>query len=267
MGSGNSKDQAASPPLVSSTVSATTTDGDSSSSSSSSSLHQPAQSQQQQQQSATATKPQEEGEEQSKCPMHRSDGSYSWDLSKALFCKTFPHWAGGSKPLTKEEAQALSTPPPSTTTDEPVSGCPVKHQQEETSGCPVKHSHNGSRQQQRPEYNVYSQPLDPSNQMPSNPNQLPAPTQSSTLSTERVASSIPKVCVRARIACGECFPICIGFCNSPTINSKHMLVPFALFLIPTLFFFFSREAPRRVAAPGRIRRRKCFTTLWRAREN
>ena len=73
--------------------------------------------------------------------MHRSDGSYSWDLSKALFSKTFPHWAGGSKPLTKEQAQALSTPPPSTTkADEPTSGCPVKHQQEETSGCPVKHS-------------------------------------------------------------------------------------------------------------------------------
>jgi len=55
--------------------------------------------------------------------------------------------------------------------------------QEKTDGCPVKHS----------EYNVYSQPIDPSNNMPSVANQLPAPGQTKKLSTERVSSTIPKV--------------------------------------------------------------------------
>ncbi len=43
-------------------------------------------------------------------------------------------------------------------------------------------------------YNVYAQPidLDPTNQMPANPNQKPAPGQAAPLSTARVASGIPK---------------------------------------------------------------------------
>jgi cytochrome c heme-lyase len=41
-------------------------------------------------------------------------------------------------------------------------------------------------------YNVYAQPIDPTNQMPANPNQKPAPGQAAPLSTERVASGIPK---------------------------------------------------------------------------
>ena len=41
-------------------------------------------------------------------------------------------------------------------------------------------------------YNVYAQPIDPTNQMPSNPHQLPAPGQEVPLSTERVVSNIPK---------------------------------------------------------------------------
>lgn len=41
-------------------------------------------------------------------------------------------------------------------------------------------------------YNVYAQPIDPTNQMPSNPNQQPAPGQQVPLSTERVQSYIPK---------------------------------------------------------------------------
>ena len=41
-------------------------------------------------------------------------------------------------------------------------------------------------------YNVYAQPIDPTNQMPSNPNQKPAPGQAAPLSTDRVASGIPK---------------------------------------------------------------------------
>lgn len=41
-------------------------------------------------------------------------------------------------------------------------------------------------------YNVYNQPVDESNNMPLVPNQLPWPGQQRLLSTERVASSIPK---------------------------------------------------------------------------
>ncbi len=41
-------------------------------------------------------------------------------------------------------------------------------------------------------YNVYAQPIDPTNQMPANPNQQPAPGQAVPLSTDRVPSNIPK---------------------------------------------------------------------------
>jgi|APGre2960657505_1045072.scaffolds.fasta_scaffold361053_1 cytochrome c heme-lyase len=41
-------------------------------------------------------------------------------------------------------------------------------------------------------YNVYNQPIDPSNQMPVTPNQLPWPGQQKLLSTERATSTIPK---------------------------------------------------------------------------
>mmetsp|Transcript_19256 Transcript_19256/g.31628 ORF Transcript_19256/g.31628 Transcript_19256/m.31628 type:complete len:403 (+) Transcript_19256:203-1411(+) len=66
-----------------------------------------------------------------------------------------------------------------------VEGCPVKHEQVEQGGCPVKRK-DGQQ------YNVYAQPIDPTNQMPFNPNQLPAPGQNIELSTERVKSFIPK---------------------------------------------------------------------------
>lgn len=41
-------------------------------------------------------------------------------------------------------------------------------------------------------YNVYGQEIDPNNNMPSNPNQLPNPKQRAPLSTTRVSSTIPK---------------------------------------------------------------------------
>lgn len=68
-------------------------------------------------------------------------------------------------------------------------GCPVKAKSESNQsggGCPVKAS--GSKTV----YNVYSQPIDPTNNMPSVANQLPAPMQNEELSTERVKSTIPK---------------------------------------------------------------------------
>ena len=41
------------------------------------------------------------------------------------------------------------------------------------------------------QYNVYNQPIDPTNQMPVTPNQQPWPGQSKLLSTDRVTSAIP----------------------------------------------------------------------------
>lgn len=89
------------------------------------------------------------------CPMDRGDGTYSWD-PLAVWKAGFPHAPGGSKPL---------------------NGDNIPQQQNDN-----------------PEYNVYAQPINPQNQMPSSSshNQLPAPCQSSPLSTDRVASSIPK---------------------------------------------------------------------------
>ena len=52
------------------------------------------------------------------------------------------------------------------------------------SKCPVK---KGSTL-----FNVYSQPIDPKNNMPANPNQLPREGQRRPIETSRVKSSIPK---------------------------------------------------------------------------
>lgn len=85
--------------------------------------------------------------------------------------------------------------------EQPASGCPVAVKQDEEkkpSGCPVKHGaptlSNGGwcPVKKQPQYNVYSQPIDPTNQMPSVANQLPSPFQSESLSTDRKASTIPK---------------------------------------------------------------------------
>ena len=86
------------------------------------------------------------------------------------------------------------------------SGCPVMHSKAKptieraSSGCPVMHSKAkptekdvGRREASSPKsFNVYSEPIDPTNQMPYNPNQMPHPDQKEALSVERVVSSIPK---------------------------------------------------------------------------
>lgn len=80
-------------------------------------------------------------------------------------------------------------------------GCPVKSRNKspisesplpppsDSSGCPVK-SKAGS--EGLTVYNVYAQPIDPTNQMPANANNKPAPGQITPLSTDRVVSRIPK---------------------------------------------------------------------------
>lgn len=107
-----------------------------------------------------------EDDKESKCPMKMSDGSYRYDWG-ALFRKDFPHGPNGSRPMSPEQVVHEET----------------QQEEEKASGCPVKHQ----------EYNVYSQPIDPTNNMPKVANQLPAPNQTKHISTERVASSILKV--------------------------------------------------------------------------
>jgi cytochrome c heme-lyase len=55
------------------------------------------------------------------------------------------------------------------------------------SECPVMHKKSTDKI-----YNVYSQEVNPDNNMPFNANQLPAPGQKKPLSVDRVTSGIPK---------------------------------------------------------------------------
>ena len=75
-------------------------------------------------------------------------------------------------------------------------GCPVKHgsarapDRASTGGCPVKHDRKPVKGKV---YNVYSQEIDPTNQMPANPNNSALYNdQKFPLPQERVASTIPK---------------------------------------------------------------------------
>eukprot|EP00968_Pinguiococcus_pyrenoidosus_P009169 scaffold716_cov364-Pinguiococcus_pyrenoidosus.AAC.10 len=65
---------------------------------------------------------------------------------------------------------------------------------ESSEGCPVPNASGMLRKYRNADvYNVYSQKIDPANQMPAQANQQRAPGQAKQLSTERVSSSIPKV--------------------------------------------------------------------------
>mmetsp|Transcript_7538 Transcript_7538/g.18828 ORF Transcript_7538/g.18828 Transcript_7538/m.18828 type:complete len:513 (-) Transcript_7538:513-2051(-) len=131
--------------------------------------------------------PEQADESSSKCPMHKKDGSgYSYDW-RQLFRAAAVHGPKGSKPLSEEErTKAMMA-----TNGENGNGggCPVKHNDpvstpDSGGGCPV---------QVHPEYNVYSQPIDKTNNMPKGAStQLPNPSQTIELSTERVSSTIPK---------------------------------------------------------------------------
>lgn len=80
---------------------------------------------------------------------------------------------------------------PSSTNKESPS-CPVKHDAK-IEGCPVKHgAANGCPVKKGPVYNVYGEEIDPTNMMPSNPNQEPKDGQKFPLETQRVNSTIPK---------------------------------------------------------------------------
>lgn len=122
--------------------------------------------------------------------MHNADGSYSYDWG-SLFKAAAAHGPGGSTPLSKEDQEKARQTVEESSSSE--GGCPVKADTRKAppqqDGCPVKHNNNS----QFPEYNVYSQPMDKTNQMPKGvKTQLPSSTQRSELSTNRVVSSIPK---------------------------------------------------------------------------
>jgi len=72
----------------------------------------------------------------------------------------------------------------------------IDNVKQEASGCPVMHDKSDIptfRRQQKVVYNVYGEVIDPTNHMPSNPNQQPHPSQNGTpLSTDRKKSNIPK---------------------------------------------------------------------------
>lgn len=107
------------------------------------------------------------------CPMKRGGGG-SVGFG-AMFGRKNPHLPGKDGtfglPTTTQKQQLLLQSAPS------------------GDGCPVKQGGKGTTQQQ---YNVYSQPIDPTNQMPAVANQLPSPGQTESLPTERVKSTIPK---------------------------------------------------------------------------
>lgn len=84
--------------------------------------------------------------------------------------------------------------PSGTVTNSSKSECPMSDKTKSTqtftqSECPIK---NEEKYKNPNQYNVYSQKIDPTNQMPAQANQLPAPGQVVPLSTERVKSRIPK---------------------------------------------------------------------------
>jgi hypothetical protein len=117
---------------------------------------------------------------ESGCPMKRKDGSYTFDWG-AMFRPQFPHGPSGKLPLKEEQVrEKMGTPVETTTTTKNPKITPAAVL---SGGCPVKHQ----------EYNVYSQPIDPKNNMPQTANQLRGPGQTKDLPTDRVKSSIPKV--------------------------------------------------------------------------
>ena len=88
--------------------------------------------------------------------------------------------------------QSVQSPPIA-----PESGCPMKvsksNQNSLSSGCPMKSTETATNTYKNPNvYNVYSQKIDPTNQMPVIANQNQAPGQTKPLETTRVQSTIPK---------------------------------------------------------------------------
>ena len=123
------------------------------------------------------------------CPMKKNDGGYIGG--------NLGGWFGGNGSGGNKKKEIVAAPAPTTAAE--GGGCPVKHNNNKSNdntqsnsgreGCPVKHNNNNNKST---EFNVYSQPIDPNNNMPSVANQLPSPFQTEKLPTTRVQSTIPK---------------------------------------------------------------------------
>jgi hypothetical protein len=170
------------------------------------------------------------------CPMKRSDGSYSFSLTS--LGRGFQH-----------PAVTGQTPPNAASTGSKGGD----------GACPVV-----AKPKQHQEYNVYSQPIDPSNQMPGTANQLPAPQQSKPLSTDRVVSTIPKVLRHQPLF----LPCAIrSFCHTARVlmpcseprTCGQTPVCFLLSLACFFRLFANRVGPRK-ARHGPTLRRKCSIT-------
>lgn len=68
-----------------------------------------------------------------------------------------------------------------------IGGCPIKQNQSKSTISSTSSAYKNPNQ-----YNVYSEKIDPANQMPNLANQSPSPGQAVQISTDRVVSSIPK---------------------------------------------------------------------------
>lgn len=77
-----------------------------------------------------------------------------------------------------------------------ATGCPLHASNapssKSTHGCPVQHPSSSASYLAPTQYDVYGRAIDPRNKMPADANQQKAPGQRADLSTERVASTIPK---------------------------------------------------------------------------
>lgn len=97
-----------------------------------------------------------------------------------------------STPVPPSSAPVARSPPVNSNSEEL---CPVKQTNNlpSSSECPVKGNKSSTEKYKNPnQYNVYSQKIDPKNNMPVNANQDMAPNQTVPLDTTRVKSNIPK---------------------------------------------------------------------------
>ena len=114
------------------------------------------------------------------CPMRNADGSYRTMPGFASLLGKF----GGGGSSTGQHPPIISSSSNSTTDTKAAAATP-------SSACPMKQSSTATTTK----YDVYSRPLDPTNNMPSTHdtrNTLPAYTQTSPLDTTRVSSTIPR---------------------------------------------------------------------------
>ena len=111
----------------------------------------------------------------------------------------------GNKALCEASTDSSSSACPiraKPTTQTPPLSCPVKFggggnsphttQSQSTTTSSTSNVGEDKKYVNPNQYNVYSQKIDPTNQMPSTANQLPAENQQVPLSTQRVTSNIPK---------------------------------------------------------------------------